>query len=299
MSLEAKPQVLTVEETRFFEGMRLDILSASPDRTPGERMSRSKGASIEFDEYREYVQGDDLRYLDWNVFGRLNQTVIKTFRDEQQLPITIYLDGSASMQFGSPTKLKFATKLAFGLCISLLKSGDMASIVWLGRNKFQKFTLKHRSQLVQLNEFLTPLSTAGTTENRRLIQDLDTCMAQSSKKGLAIVITDGLDPEFPNAVKRIAGRGPQPYVLQVLSPEELHPNLEGDLELIDAETGESVELTATAEVMNSYHQALNHLQDQIRAICVKTGGKYVTVASDADLLESCKSSLVRQGWFRT
>jgi len=298
MMLESKPQILTVEEIRFFEGLRLDTQSGKPDRTPGEKISRTKGASIEFDEYREYVQGDDLRYLDWNVFGRLNQTVVKTFRDEQQLPISILIDGSASMQFGSPSKIKFAAKMAFGLCVSLLRSGDNASLVWLGRNRFQKFSLKHRSQFGSLNEFLTPMLTAGTIESRRLVHDIDASMKQLSRKGIVILVSDGLDPEFPNAVKRIAGFGPHPFVLQVLSPEEIEPNLEGDLEIIDAETGESVELTATAEVMASYKLALKELQDQTRAICVKTGGKFASVVCDSDVSDVCKSGLVRQGWFR-
>jgi len=299
MSLETKTQILSVEEIRFFEGMRLDTMSATPDRTPGERISKSRGASIEFDEFREYVQGDDLRYLDWNVYGRLQQTVIKTFRDEQQLPISIFLDGSASMQFGTPTKVRFAAKLAFGLCVSLLRSGDMANLMWFGRNKPAKLSIKHRSQLSTLNEFLNPVLTSGTTENRRLIKDLDFSVNQSPKKGITIVISDGLDPEFPAAIKRVAGRGPKPYVLQVFSPEELQPNLEGDLELVDSETGQSVELTATAEVMKSYQIALKDLQDRTREICVKTGGKYASLASDDELIEACKSNLVRQGWFRS
>src|SRR5262249_56047671 len=104
-------QLLTPELLRRLEQFQLLAARRAKSSARGERRSRARGQSVEFADYRTYVHGDDFRYLDWNLFGRLERLFLKLYEEERELPVRIFLDASESMSFGEPRKFDFAPQL--------------------------------------------------------------------------------------------------------------------------------------------------------------------------------------------
>src|SRR5690242_7545435 len=116
--------LLDSREFRLLEGLRLNPKKSFTGRIRGERLTKKKGISIEFSDYRDYTEGDDLRHLDWNVLARLETPIMKTYRDEEDLAVHMLLDGSASMDFGEPTKFEAAQRMAAAFGYVGLCAGD-------------------------------------------------------------------------------------------------------------------------------------------------------------------------------
>ena len=284
---------LSPAESRAFEGHRLAPRKSFVGRVRGERTTTKKGISIEFADYREYTSGDDLRHLDWNVLARLDTPVVRTYRDEEDLAVYLLRDGSASMAFGEPSKYVVASQLAlaFGQCA--LAGGDAAVGVDLGSSR-QTGSLRGRAGYVRLKDWASadPAGTRGLTESLQLFAK------QKHRPGLAVVISDGLDPEATTALRQIAGRGHEVWMLQVLSPEDVDPDLEGDLRLVDGEGGTAVEITANRSVLDAYRANLKQHCQQLSDAVVRSGGRYAQVVAGESILDLFRGTLKRQGWVK-
>ena len=140
--------LLEPREFRVLEGLRFNPRKAFAGRIRGERLTRKKGISIEFSDYRDYAEGDDLRHLDWNVLARLEAPIMKTYRDEEDLAVHLLVDGSPSMEFGEPTKAQAANKLATALGFLGLAGGDAVYLKRLGVREAPLPALRGRRRLV-------------------------------------------------------------------------------------------------------------------------------------------------------
>src|SRR5438445_954830 len=121
--------LLTPELLRRLEQFQLLAARRAKSSAKGERRSRARGQSVEFADYRNYVQGDDFRYLDWNLYGRLDRLFLKLYEEERELPVRIFLDASESMSFGEPRKFDFARQVAAAIGYVALSGFDRVSVV--------------------------------------------------------------------------------------------------------------------------------------------------------------------------
>ncbi len=288
--------VLSPAEMRILEGLRLNPRGSFPGRVRGERLTRRKGISIEFADYREYSEGDDLRHLDWNVLARLETPIMKTYRDEEDLAVHLLLDASPSMEFGEPTKLSAAVRLAAAMGLIGLAGGDAVYPRNLGRREAPSAPLRGRASSMRL---MTWASSMAGGESRALAESLREFANSSARAGLVIVFSDGLDPDAPTALRMLRGRGHEVFFLQVLSDIELDPDLEGDLRLLDAETGAPVEITANGMALADYRRRLTEHNQAIADTMLRIGGRYALVRPGDSVSEIARDVWKREGWVRT
>jgi uncharacterized protein (DUF58 family) len=254
------------------EGLRILSRKVFRGQMRGERRSRNKGQSVEFVDFRPYIRGDDLRRIDWNLYGRLERYYIKLFEEEEDLRLYVLLDCSASMDYGSPNKFDHARKLAAALSYIVLANLETVSVsVFAGDYGLITTPTRGKGKIHPILHKLNALRAAGDS---MLAAAAARFAAHSRKSGLVCVISDFFTAEGINAIAPLLGSGHQLELIQVLAPQEANPQLTGDLELIDRETGEGVEVSMGLSVMRRYHQRLAALQSELKSFALRGGGDY-------------------------
>lgn len=289
--------LLTPELLRRLEQFQLLAARRAKSSARGERRSRARGQSVEFADYRNYVSGDDLRYLDWNLYGRLDRLFLKLYEEERELPVRIFLDASESMTFGEPRKFDFARQIAAAVGYVALCGFDRVSVVPFpdaassaGETSANSNELAARGALRSVRgkkssmQFFQNLSalTAGGVVN--LNDALRRAALEARQAGAAIVLSDFLDPAgYEPGLTALIGRGFQVNAVQILAQEEVNPGAFGDLRLVDSETGWSEEVTFGRYRLKAYQQTVQNFCQRLREFCQKRGINYFMTTSDASL----------------
>jgi len=247
---------------------RLSLLSRRSfrGRVKGERRSPRKGISVEFSDYRPYGVGDDLRYVDWNVYARLDRLYLKLFVDEEDLCLHLLVDASASMGFGEPSKLDYSARLAGALGFVGLVGLERVGVGVVRDRMAEGFNpARGRSQAIPLMDFLGRLRAGGTTS---LNDGLAAYALRSREAGLAVLVSDLMDPGgYERGLKALLERRFDVHVIHVLAPDEMNPGFGGDLRLLDAETDELRDLTLDGEALRGYHQRLREFLERAEQFC--------------------------------
>jgi uncharacterized protein (DUF58 family) len=297
---------------------KLEQLTLSADAVrvgvmKGNRRSRKRGASIEFAEYRDYAQGDDLRRLDWNVFARLDRPYIKLTEDEEDLAVHLLVDTSGSMDWPpgendaslAENKLRYALQIAGALGYIGLLSGDPVTVTLLDsrwRRSWGPF--RGRPNGWPLLQFLEAnyealANTDGAGRRTTLDVSLRDYALRARRPGLLFLLSDLLSPgDFRDGLSALQTRGYEVALLHILSPDELSPSLNGDLRLLDVETGEAAEVTLDALALEEYAEHLAAWQAAIEAFCNKRGIHYVNITTDVLWDWVITSGLRRRGVVR-
>jgi len=265
---------------------RLSLLSRRAFRgsVKGERRSPRRGHSVEFADYRAYGHGDDLRYVDWNIYGRLDRLHVKLFVDEEDLCLHLLVDGSASMDFGTPRKLEYAVRVAGALGFVGLVSHERVGVGILRERAVEGWPpARGRNQVVALLDFLSDVDAGGPT---RLNEALGEYALRAREPGLAVVVSDLLDPHgFEAGVRALLERRFDVHVIHVLDPGELNPELGGDLRLHDAETGETRDVTVDGEALRGYRERLARFLERVEAFCRSHEVGYHRVSTETPVEE--------------
>jgi uncharacterized protein (DUF58 family) len=265
---------------------RLSLLSRRVfrGRVKGERRSLRRGHSVEFCDYRAYGVGDDLRYVDWNIYGRLDRLHVKLFVDEEDLCLHLIVDASASMNFGTPTKLDSAVRIAAALGFVGLVNLERVGIGVLRDRVAEGWPpTRGRNQVPGLLDFLGRVEPSGSTS---LNEGLANYAARSRQAGLAVVISDLLDPAgYESGIRALLERRFDVHLVHVLSPEEMNPELAGDLRLVDSETGEMRELSMDGDAVRAYRERLRQFLERAETFCRTKEIGYHRIASDAPIEE--------------
>jgi uncharacterized protein (DUF58 family) len=290
---EVDPTVFDEAFLRQLE--RLLLLMRSPVRggLKGGRRSVKRGQSVEFADYRDYTLGDDLRQLDWNVYARLERLFVKLFIEEEDVTVTLLLDASASMATGSPSKLVFAKRAAAALGYIGLASEDRIVVGALtGRVARRRAALRGSGRVFRLLADLSAVEPAdGPTD---LLAAARHAAAQLHGRGVVVLLSDLLDPFADRVVRELAATGSELIVLHVLSPDELDPPFEGDLRLVDTETGDRVDITADLATIDAYKTRLAAWREGFAELAARRRATYVDLASDQNLAELMFAELRRR-----
>jgi len=265
---------------------RLSLLSRRSfrGRVKGERRSPRKGISVEFSDYRPYGVGDDLRYVDWNVYARLDRLYLKLFVDEEDLCLHLLVDASASMGFGEPSKLDYGARLAGALGFVGLVGLERVGVGVVRDRMAEGFNpARGRSQAIPLMDFLGRLRAGGTTS---LNDGLAAYALRSREAGLAVLVSDLMDPGgYERGLKALLERRFDVHVVHVLAADEMNPSFGGDLRLLDAETDEERDLTLDAEALRGYHERLRVFLDRAEQFCRGNEITYHRVVTDTPVEE--------------
>lgn len=265
---------------------RLELVSRKVfrGRLKGERKSRRKGQSVEFADFRNYVPGDDLRFVDWNLYARLDKLFLKLFLEEEDLHVYFLVDGSPSMNFGDPTKFFAARQVAAALAFVGMCRGDRVRIEFLGSQNKTSPVLRGRSQLWRMSEFV---QSAEADEVFNLTDSVKRFCLRNSGRGILVLLTDLMDKTgYEPALRLLVGQQMDVFVLHMLSPEEMDPTLQGDLKLVDCEDADEAEISVSSALLKRYKATLAAFVDQARRFCSQRGMTYMLARSDqgADVL---------------
>lgn len=292
--------LLTAELLRRLEQFQLLAARRAKSSARGERRSRARGQSVEFADYRTYVHGDDFRYLDWNLYGRLERLFLKLYEEERELPVRIFLDASESMTFGEPRKFDFARQVAAAIGYVALSGFDRVSVIPFpaqsnngSANQSARVaesaargalrSVRGKRSAIQFFQNLSAL-TAGGAAN--LNEALRRGALEARHAGLAVVLSDFLDPAgYEEGLNALLGRGFQVDLVQILAPEELSPTTFGDLRLVDSESGAMQEVTFGRFRMKAYQQTLQNFVQRLREFCQARGINFFTASSNTALEE--------------
>jgi uncharacterized protein (DUF58 family) len=290
---EVDPTVFDEAFLRQLE--RLLLLMRSPVRggLKGGRRSVKRGQSVEFADYRDYAPGDDLRQLDWNVYARLEKLFVKLFVEEEDVTISLLVDASASMTYGTPSKLLFAKRAAAALGYIGLASEDRVRVTALsGRIARRRAALRGSGRVFRLLADLSAIEAAdGQTD---LLAAARHAAAQLHGRGVVILLSDLLDPAADRVIRELAATGSELIVLHVLSRDELDPPLEGDLRLMDVETGEGIDVTVDLATLDAYKARLIAWKAAFADVAAKRRATYVDLPSDANLSDLMFAELRRR-----
>ncbi len=286
----------TVFDEAFLRQLeRLGVLMKQPVRggLKGGRRSVKRGQSVEFADYRDYSLGDDLRQLDWNVYARLEKLFVKLFIEEEDVTVTFLLDASPSMAFGRPQKLLFAKRAAAALgYIALAGEDRVVTTALSGRMARRHSGLRGSGRIFRLLGNLSGIQPAeGPTD---LLLAARHAAAMLTGRGVVVLISDLLDPSADRVIRELAATGSELIVLHTLSPEELDPPLEGDLKLVDAETGEGIDVTVDLAALDDYKARLLAWQQGLEDIARKRRASYVPIATDTPLADLVFAELRRR-----
>ena len=296
--------LLTPELLRRLEQFQLLAARRAKSSAKGERRSRARGQSVEFADHRSYVPGDDFRYLDWNLFGRLDKLFLKLYEEERELPVRIFLDASESMTFGEPRKFDFARQVAAAIGYVALCGFDRVSVIPFpnaqGRtqtappdnntafNYNQQATVEGALRSVRGRKssmpFFQNISALNAAGGADLNESLRRGAIEARAAGLAVVLSDFLDPAgYESGLTALVGRGFQVNVVQILSPEELAPTTFGDLRLVDSESGGLQEVTFGRYRMKAYQQTVQSFIQRLREFTTKRGINFFMAPANMDL----------------
>jgi len=272
-------------------------------RMKGERRSKRKGQSVEFADFRNYVPGDDLRLLDWNLYARLDKLIIKLFLEEEDLHFYTLIDTSLSMDFGSPTKLEYAKQLAAALGFVGLIRTDRVRIETLSQGVGERSPiLRGRHNLWRMLEQVEAIGPdAGDPEKGAipLAEGVKNFCLRNSGKGVVVLISDLMDKAgYEQALRYFVSHQVDCFVIHVLSQEELQPDVQGDLKLVDCEDQDEAEITVSAPLLSRYQQTLSAFVGGAQDFCTRRGMHYFLANNQLPVQELVAQHLRRRGLVR-
>jgi uncharacterized protein (DUF58 family) len=299
---------------------RLDLVSRKvlSGTMPGERRSKRRGRSVEFDDFREYAPGDDLRHVDWNVFARLDRLFVKLFRAEEDLALTLVVDASASMDAGDPPKSVYAHRLAFALAYLGLVNQNRVRVALAcdpraggesGGGLQTLAPVRGRPNVRRVGEFLLasvrePSPAAKGPPEEAFAASMRRLAGDRAARGVCVVLSDFLfDPSRGlNYLAAGIGEGAlDVFCVQVLAPGEIDPGVEverglvGDLRLTDVETGDGRDVTVTPATIEAYRRSMQASLTRLRASCHARGMAHLLVPTNTRVEDLVTSSLRRGG----
>jgi uncharacterized protein (DUF58 family) len=278
---------------------QVDVMSRKifAGKLQGERRSKKRGISVEFADYRHYTHGDDLRFVDWNIYARLDRLFLKMFLEEEDLSLLIAVDCSTSMDWGNPGKFTFAQRLAMALGYIGLANHNRVTVYGFNSAALRPLpNLRGRRRTQEMGRWLLDLEPRGSSA-------FDTSMRSIALsrqgKGVMIILSDFLFKEgYDKGLRYLAGGGYDTFCLQILSPEEIDPGargLTGDLRLTDIEDEDAAEVTVGAALLKRYKENLGAYCGKLREFAVRRGMTHMTISTDTDLTTLLLEYLRKRG----
>jgi uncharacterized protein (DUF58 family) len=240
----------------------------------GERRSKRRGQSVEFADYRNYVVGDDLRFIDWNIYARLDRLFLKLFLEEEDLSLYVLVDVSKSCDFGDPNKALYMKKVAAALgYIGLVNYNRVHVSAMSDGIVAETGALRGRRRVSQMIEFIDKLQPGGASN---LADACKRFALQNRHKGVCVVLSDFFDKGgYENGLRYVASGKYDLFAVQCLAPQEIEPDLQGDLKLRDVEDDDLAEVSITQPLIKQYKANLNAYCLGLKDYLTRRGGTYL------------------------
>jgi len=277
----------------------LDVISRKVflGKVQGERRSKRRGVSVEFADYRHYAHGDDLRFVDWNVYARLDRLFLKIFLEEEDLSLVLAIDSSASMNWGNPNKFLFCLRLAMALgYIGLVNHNRVSMYCFDSEGVRPNTNLRGRRRTQDMGRWLLNQEPAGKSNFNDAMRSI---ALGRQGKGIMIILSDFLYKDgYEKGIRYVSGGGFDTFCIQTLSPDEIDPakhGFAGDLRLVDIEDEDTAEVTVSAPLLKRYRENLSAYCGALREFCVRRGMTHMTIETSADLSSLLMDYLRKRG----
>ena len=263
----------------------------------GNKQSRygSFGSSCEFADYRDYLPGDDITKIDWNAYARFERLYLKLFLDERQMHTRIYIDASRSMDYGSGHKAEQAIRLAVALAYMSINEMDRVSVYTIKGNVIEEILPPSVGKEAFFNRIgkFNEIEFDGDSRISEAILPSTVGMGD----GMSIILSDFLtDDDFETAIDHLVSKKRDVFCIQILSPEEMTPQLTGKMHLFDSENLEKTyKKNIDRDILKAYKSAVAYSTERIRDYCFSRGANYLLVSADDDVGEVIFGKLEEQG----
>ena len=274
----AREPLLSPEFLRKLEQLELVSRKVRAGRMKGDRLSKRKGRGSEFADFRQYTSGDDLRFLDWGLFARLERLFLRLFLEEEDLHVHLLIDVSGSMGYGTPSKLLYAKRVAAALGFIGLVNLDRVAVIGFGEKPAARSPVfRGRPGLPRLLDFIDRLEATGPGDFNRALRAASFAL---TGRGVVILLSDFLDKNgVTEGLRYLAARNLDVCAIQVLAKEEIDPEFKGDLKLTDVEDGDEAEVTITAPLLARYREALAAFRTGLNDQCHRRGMTFLTTCN--------------------
>ena len=273
-----------VDESFVHRLERLNLLTRGlvSQGVAGEHRSRRYASSAEFADFRKYVPGDDFRRIDWNAYARSNNLFLKLTEAKEDVAVHVLVDSSQSMNWGSPNKLRFARQVGAALGYLALSRFDSVTGASFAETVVEPIPkLRGKNQAMR---FLGHLDRAPVGVTTRLDFSMAQYCGGGASGGLAFLISDLMtEDDYEQGIVRLIREGMDVVVVHVLAPEELDPSVDGEIELIDAESGEIVELVVGEDARRAYVERVERWCGEIEEFCHRSEVRYLRLDSATEL----------------
>ena len=265
----------------------------------GKHLVKTYGQTVEFADYREYMLGDDIRRIDWNLYSRFEKYFLKLFTDERQMHTQIFLDCSASMGKAEPGKAAYAIGVAAALGFLSVHNMDKVSFKLIKGNRAED----PFGTLVGKRAFFRAIS---TLENTEFTGDSDLAAAitgceTGTRDGLTVIISDFFtDSDWKKAVDFLKYKNRQVLLVQILTPSELDPLYNGHVNLLDAESEDlmddrNMRLKITNGMLLAYEEAMKDFLGGLKSFCSSRDAGFITVNSKEPIERVLFGELLKVG----
>jgi uncharacterized protein (DUF58 family) len=276
MTTTAEGKSLLLDPSFMARLDQLDLVSRKilAGKMKGERRSKRRGQSVEFADYRNYVIGDDLRFIDWNVYARLDRLFLKLFLEEEDLALYVLIDMSKSVDYGTPNKSNYIKQVAAALgYIGLVNYNRVVIAAMAEGITAETGALRGRRRVAQMIDFISDLKPSGPSHFANACKRFALSHRQ---KGVCVVLSDFFDKGgYENGLRYVAGGKYDLFCVQTLSPQEIDPDLQGDLKLRDMEDDDTAEVSITQPLIRQYKSNLNAYCLSLKDYITRRGGTYL------------------------
>ncbi|MGD9675971.1 MAG: DUF58 domain-containing protein [Candidatus Bipolaricaulia bacterium] len=251
-------------------------------RFTGSHASPRAGMSVEFADYREYVPGDDFRYVDWNLCGRLDRILVKTFVQEVDVPVYFLFDVSASMGLGEPQKAHYGAQLVLALSYLALRSLDRVGVFPFSDRPLD--SVPPRQGMTQFSAILRLLSRLDPQGRTSLAEGVSGFLSRTRETGLVVLVSDFLSPDdLRDPLARLNHRGDEVIAIQILAREDLDPAIAGPVHFIDVESSDRMNLAVGPSTLEAYRKGFAEFQSSLRTTFLRHGIPSFVASTDRPL----------------
>ena len=266
----------------------------------GKHLVRTYGQTVEFADYREYMLGDDIRRIDWNLYSRFEKYFLKLFTDERQMQVQIFLDCSASMGKDNVQKSSYAIATAAALGFLAVHNMDKVSFHLMK----EKYADNPFGTIIGKTAYFRAI---GELEQLEFKDDTDiescvtSCPNTSTNNGLTVIISDFMtESDWKKAVDYLCYKKRQVLLVQIMTPEELGPSYDGRVNLIDSESVDLIDprnmkIRITRSMQKAYDEALRDFKQDIKTYCSKRGVDFISISTEYPIERVLFNELLKAG----
>ena len=290
-------RLLTNRQLSRLERLRLNASRRFTNKSRGEHLIGRGGTSTEFSDYRDYVPGDDVRFVDWNIFARLNRPYLKLYEQEEEMHVAVLVDASASMGFEG--KLLRARQLGAACGVMGLLGGERVSVHAFNARAGAPRRLEPCTGRAGMSKLFACLEGVESGGDEPVEEGIDSFLRRHVGRGVALVLSDFLTfGDVRRAFNTLFSAGLEILGVQILAPIEIDPELTGDLRLVDCETRGTLDVSNTRELLRIYRDHRAGFERELEELSRQRGGRFLSINCDDALEEVLFDVMRRRGWLR-